>query len=303
MRLSSRAHMRHSFPKSSFYGLALFTAAVFAAVTWVGVPTASSHQAPSTPAAQTAPAQPGAQAARGPRYVEPDPINFDDHAGWQSLFDGVTLRGWDGPTDVWQVRDGAIVATSTAANPTGSTYLIWEGGEPANFEFKTELKVEGIGSNSGIQFRATRLGALPDEKYSQWDTRGYQADWDMQNANTGALIECCAGSSRGVPIRTDRAFRGQIVRTGLILGQKPSLLGTLGDPDELTKYIKAEDWNQIHLIARGNTMIYIINGHLMSVFLDDNSTLALSHGVLALQLEGRGDIKAYFRNIWLKNLP
>ncbi len=303
MRLSSRKHIRQSFPKSSFYGLALLTAAVFAVVAWVEVPTASSHQAPTTPAAQTAPGQPAAQAARGPRYVEPDPINFDDRTGWQSLFDGVSLKGWDGPTDVWQVENGEIVATSTAANPTGSTYLIWTGGEPANFEFKTELKVEGDGSNSGIQFRATRLGPLPGKKYSQWDTRGYQADWDMQNSNTGALIECCSGSSRGVPIRTDRAFRGQIVRTAPTVGQKPILLATFGDPDELKSYIKVGDWNQIHLIARGNTMIYMINGHLMSVFLDDNPTMALSHGVLALQLEGRGDIKADFRNIWLKNLP
>jgi hypothetical protein len=292
-----------SFPNSLVRGLALFAAALFVVGACVEFSTNSSF-AQTTPTRQATPATPSApQAGRGPRYVEPDPINFDDHTGWQSLFDGVSLKSWDGPTDVWKVTDGAIVATSTAANPSGSTYMIWTGGEPANFEFKTELKVEGIGSNSGIQFRATRLGPLPDKKYSQWDTRGYQADWDMQNANTGALIECCAGSSRGVPIRTDRAFRGQIVRTGTTLDQKPSLLGTLGDPAELTKYIKAEDWNQIHLIARGNTMIYIINGHLMSVFLDDNATLALSHGVIALQLEGRGDIKAYFRNIWLKNLP
>jgi hypothetical protein len=299
MRLAG--NLLDSFPKSFLQRLALLAAVVL--VVGAGIEVSSGFSlAQTTPSAQ--PAAQGARGpARGPRYVEPDPINFDDHAGWQSLFDGASLKGWDGPTDVWQVENGLIVATSTAANPTGSTYLIWEGGEPANFEFKTELKVEGDGSNSGIQFRATRLGPLPDKKYSQWDTRGYQADWDMQNANTGALIECCAGSSRGVPIRTDRAFRGQIVRTGLTVDQKPSLLATFGDPDELKNYIKPNDWNQIHLIARGNTMIYMINGHLMSVFLDDNPTMALSHGVLALQLEGRGDIKAYFRNIWLKNLP
>jgi hypothetical protein len=299
MRLAG--NLLDSFPKSFLQRLALLAAVVL--VVGAGIEVSSGFSlAQTTPSAQ--PAAQGARGpARGPRYVEPDPINFDDHAGWQSLFDGASLKGWDGPTDVWQVENGLIVATSTAANPTGSTYLIWEGGEPANFEFKTELKVEGDGSNSGIQFRATRLGPLPDKKYSQWDTRGYQADWDMQNANTGALIECCAGSSRGVPIRTDRAFRGQIVRTGLTVDQKPSLLATFGDPDELKNYIKPTDWNQIHLIARGNTMIYMINGHLMSVFVDDNSMMALSHGVLALQLEGRGDIKAYFRNIWLKNLP
>ena len=240
---------------------------------------------------------------RGPRYAEPEPMNFDDHAGWQSLFDGVSLKGWDGPTDVWTVANGAIVAASTTANPTGSTYMIWTGGEPANFEFKMEMKLEGEGANSGVQFRATRLDAIPGRKYSQWDTRGYQADADYKNSNTGALIECCAGSSRGVPIRTDRAYRGQIVSAALAADQKPTLLATFGNADALSGYIKIGDWNQVYLIARGDTMFYTINGRLMSVFVDHHPTRARSKGVLALQLEGRGDIKAYFRDIWLKELP
>src|SRR5260370_25850340 len=41
------------------------------------------------------------------------------------------------------------------------------------------------------------------------------------------------------------------------------LLATLGDPDELKGYVKVNDWNQVHLIARGNEMVHIINGHVM----------------------------------------
>jgi hypothetical protein len=140
-------------------------------------------------------------------------------------------------------------------------------------------------------------------KYSQWDTRGYQADFDFVNSNTGALIECCAGSRRGVPPRPDRAYRGQIVRAAIAAGRKPSLLATFEDAAAVGGYVKIGDWNQVHLIARGNTLTYMINGHLISIFLDDNPTMAASKGLLALQLEGRGDIKAYFRNIWLKDLP
>lgn len=252
--------------------------------------------------AQTPPAS-RAKAGGSPRYVAPDPIDFENHAGWQSMFDGISLKGWDGPTDVWRVVDGMIVAESTEQNPTGSTYMIWQGGEPKNFELKAEMKLEGSGSNSGIQFRATKLGAIPASKYSQWDLRGYQADFDFLNANTGALIECCAGPRRGVPPRPDRAFRGQMVRTALGPGLKPSLLATFADPEELAKYVKAGDWNQLHLIARGNTMMFSINGHLMSVLLDDNASMAVDHGFLALQLEGRGNIKVYFRDLWIMNLP
>jgi hypothetical protein len=240
---------------------------------------------------------------RGPRYVDPAPINSQEHEGWQSIFDGKSLHGWDGPTDVWRVENGAIVGRSTAANPTGTTYLIWDGGQPGDFEFRAEIKLDGPGSNSGIQFRATKLGEMPDKKYSRWELRGYQADFDLQNSNTGALIECCAGSRRGVPPRPDRAFRGQVVRAALGDGGKPSLVGIFGDAEQLKSYVKVGDWNQIHLIARGRTLMYFINGYLMSEYLDDHPTMFAGHGFLALQLEGRGDIAVHFRDLWLKILP
>jgi len=237
------------------------------------------------------------------RYVEPSPIDFNDHAGWLPLFDGTTLKGWDGPTDLWHVENGAIVVRSKADPPTGPTYLIWQDGEPKDFEFKFELKLEGEGANSGVQFRAVRLGEVPDNPRSKWETRGYQADIDNANSNTGALIECCAGPRRGVPPRPDRAYRGQIVLTASAAGQAPSLLATFDDPESLRTNWKIGDWNQLHLIARGRTMLFFINGRLMSVLIDDHPTMFVDHGVLAIQLEGRGDNTASFRNLWLKNLP
>lgn len=248
------------------------------------------------PSAQT---RPGGQG----RYVDPAPIDFNEHTGWTPLFDGATLKGWDGPTDLWHVENGVIVVRSKAEPPTGSTYLLWTGGEPKDFEFKLEVKLQGDGANSGVQFRSVKLGEVAGNPRSKWETRGYQADIDNANANTGALIECCAGPRRGVPPRPDRAFRGQVVRMAVADGQKPSLLATIGDPDVLKGYWKAGDWNQLHLIARGRTMIYFINGHLMSVLIDDHPTMFVDHGVLSIQLEGRGDNTASFRNLWLKNLP
>lgn len=231
------------------------------------------------------------------RYVEPSAIDFNDHAGWLQLFDGASLKGWDGPAE-WHVQDGTIRVHSTSP-----TYLIWQGGEPKDFEFNGEVKLEGANANSGVQFRATMLGEVPGNRISRWETRGYQADIDNMNSNTGALIECCAGPRRGVPPRPDRAFRGQVVRTAVGGGLKPTLLAAFDDPDKLKAFWKAGDWNQLHLIARGRTMMFFINGRLMSVLIDDHPKMFVDHGVLALQLEGRGDNTAYFRNLWLKNLP
>src|SRR5688500_7345067 len=69
-------------------------------------------------------------AANPPRYVPADPIDFNDHGGWTSMFDGKTLTGWDGPPDLWRVEDGAIVVNTKADPPTGSVYLLYTKSEP-----------------------------------------------------------------------------------------------------------------------------------------------------------------------------
>jgi len=248
-----------------------------------------------------APPAPGA--AQGGRYVDAVPFDPADRTGWTRMFDGETLDGWDGPRDLWRVEGGAIVVESKADPPTGSTYLIWEGGEPADFEFTWEVKLEGAGANSGVQFRATRLGEVEGNPRSRWETRGYQADIDTANSNTGALIECCRGPRRGVPPRPDRAFRGQVVRMAVADGASPTLLSQFDDPDALAAEWTVGDWNRLHLIARGRTMMFSINGRLMSVLIDDHPTMFVPRGVLAIQLEGRGDNRASFRNLWIRSLP
>ena len=50
-------------------------------------------------------------------------------------------------------------------------------------------------------------------------------------------------------------------------------------------------------------MMYFINGHLMSVLLDDDPAMFVDQGEICVQLEGSGDNKASFRNLWIKNLP
>src|SRR5688572_4964344 len=222
------------------------------------------------------------QTRGGGGFSQPDPIAFDDHEGWRSIFDGQSLKDWEGNLDVWRLENGAIVGTSTS----GTTYLIWKGGEPANFELKAEMKLEGAGLNSGIQYRSVTTGQTGAAAL-----KGYQADFDFAGRYTGQLYE--QGSPRGII-----AWRGQVVRAEQ--GKRPRLLSTLGDPDELKNLIKTGDWNQLHIIARGNTLTHIINGRTMSIFIDDDPTMAAAKGLIALQIENNG--KVSFRNLWLKNL-
>ncbi len=240
------------------------------------------------------------QPGRGTRFSQPDPIDFDDHSGWVSMFDGATLKNWDGSPDVWRVEDGAIVGESSPEKPAGTTYVIWQGGEPKNFELKAEIKLEGNNANSGIQYRSARVapaqiqgGPTPNPMFAKWNLKGYQADFDFANRFSGQLYE--QGTPRGII-----AWRGQVVRAEQ--GKKPRLLSTLGDPDALKSYIKVGDWNQMHVIARGNMLMHMLNGHVMAVFIDDDPSMAVSQGVIGLQIEGGGNVKISVRNLWLKTL-
>lgn len=248
-------------------------------------------------------------------FVQPEPINFDDHEGWIQIFDGKTLSDWDGASDVWHVEDGAIVGESSTAHPSGTTNIIWRGGEPSNFELKLEMKLEGSGANGGVQYRSLRvplkIRPLPadltpeqrtriekeqalSQKYAQWNLSGYQADFDFNNKYTGQLYE--QESPRGII-----AWRGQVVATEA--GKKPTLLATLASSDDLKSVIKPGEWNQVEIIADGNTLIHIINGHIMSVLVDTDPAFSQAKGLIAFEIEGPGAVKISHRNVWLKKLP
>lgn len=239
---------------------------------------------------------------RAPRYVEATPYDFGDHAGWVSLFDGRSLNGWEGQTDAWRVEDGAIISSVDGTATVPPVYLFWkgsDGGALGDFEFKTEIRLEGEKANSGVQFRAMLLGKT-EKPNSEWESFGYQADFDFANVQTGALIECCSGPRRGPRPRPFRAGMGMMLRTSATADAAPATLATGASRDELAQAINTGSWNQLHIIARGHTLAYVINGRLMSMVIDDDPARFLARGRLAIQLEGSGARRVAYRNMWLK---
>jgi hypothetical protein len=117
----------------------------------------------------------------GNGFREPDPIDFNDHEGYTQLFDGKTLKDWDGNPEIWKVEDGAIVGESTKEKPSGNSYISYHGLVAKDFDLKFEIKVE-YGGGSGIQYRSqTGLPwrrARPDQKFNlDWMMTGPQADF------------------------------------------------------------------------------------------------------------------------------
>ena len=81
---------------------------------------------------------------------------------------------------------------------------------------------------------------------------------------------------------------------------KPTLVNfrTLFDPEA----IRNGDWNEYHLIARGNTLIHILNGHVMSVVVDEDAAHRRRDGLLGVQVHVGPPMKVEYRNFRLKAL-
>ena len=242
--------------------------------------------------AQPPPGQPQGQ-ARGGRGGGPrgaDPLVLDDHAGFDSIFDGATLEGWDGDPQFWRAEGKAIVGESTPERKVAqNTFIIWRGGEPKDFELKCEFRMNA--TNSGIQIRSVQLPAGPE--IGKWVMKGYQADMDYQLQFTGQIYE-----ERG---RGFLAMRGQAVYVPD--GGKPRVIGNLQQSaDELKAIIRKDDWNQVHIIARGTTIVQILNGAVTSIVVDDDTKNRMLGGLIGFQMHVGDPMKVQFRNIWLKKL-
>jgi hypothetical protein len=254
-------------------------------------------QAPAAP-------QPGPAPAHS-QFHEPEAASFDDHTGFQSLFDGKSLADWEGDPAFWRVENGAIVGESSKDNPVSNTYIWRKGIETKNFDLRLEIKCE-IAGGSGIQYRSQvglpwdrplRAGEKP--RNLQWMMTGPQADfWFPVNPLHASYSGQFYSENTALGIV---AWRGEIVH--MAPGQPPRLIGSVGDRNELGGWVKVNDWNQYEIIARGGTLIHILNGHVMAVLIDDDASSSNNlAGKIGIELEGT-PAKVSVRNVWLKIEP
>jgi hypothetical protein len=235
-------------------------------------------------------------------FTEPEPMNFNDHRGYVTLFDGVSLKGWDGNPKFWRVEGGAIVGESTPENPSGNTYIAYREVQAKDFTLKFEMKVEGSGG-SGLQYRSktgipwsrpipANVTANVGPVNLNWMMTGPQADFWPSRIYTGQFY------SENTPMGI-MAYRGQVVEGAGLAAKR--LMGNIGDRTALGTLVKMNDWNEYTVIARGGTFIHIVNGQLMAVMIDDDPESSNNQaGIFGIEIEAT--TKVSVRNIWLKKL-
>ena len=220
-----------------------------------------------------------------PQQSYPVPATGDD-SGFEQIFDGATLTGWEGDPKYWRVENGALVGEITPDTLLKqNSFIIWRGGVTRDFELKVQFRIS-LQGNSGINYRSIEVAGQP------WAMKGYQADLDGQNRYTGNLYE-----ERG---RTFMALRGQVTRA--TAGSKREVIASVGELKDLEALTKQQDWNDFHLIVRGNVLIHILNGRVMCELIDDDVNERRMEGLLGVQVHVGPPMKVEYRNVRLKRL-
>ncbi len=230
--------------------------------------------------------------------------SVEEGDGFVQIFDGKTLEGWKGDPTYWRVENGNLVGEVTPTTLLkNNTFIVWQGGQPDDFELKLEFRIEEAG-NSGINYRSDSLDTIPHA------LRGYQADIDGKIRYTGQNYE--------EKKRTTLAYRGEKVvisaqenpdTPGSLRAnvdkncwQSRAIMASLGSSDSLKAKIKFEDWNECHLVVKENRLKHYVNGILMSDVIDNDTINRKLSGLLGVQVHVGPPMKVEYRNIRLKQL-
>lgn len=219
----------------------------------------------------------------------------DQAAGFQAIFNGRDLAGWDGDPNLWSVKDGVIRGETTPEHPArGNTFLVWRDGTLRNFILKIRFRIQN--GNSGIQYRS--------KEFSQWRISGYQAEVENNPGKVGFLYH--------------EAGRGWLVNVGdfMVIDEKgkKQVVGKVSDVNALKEkvYYKSRDWNEYTIIAMGNYIRHYLNGHPTMALIDNDRVTnpkdkndrkgSILEGLLALQIHSGPPMVVEFKDIRLKHL-
>lgn len=188
--------------------------------------------------------------------------------GFTRIFDGKTLKGWEGNKDMFRVEGGAIVAGTMKEKIPHNEFLCTEK-TYSHFELRLQARLLGEGKNAGIQFRSKRI---PDHH----EVIGFQAD---------------IGIMRGTENIWGALYDESRRRKFLQVGEQP----------ELKKVVKLDGWNDFVIRCEGPRITIHVNKLLVVDYTEKDADIPDS-GIIGLQIHGGPPAEASYRNIRIKVL-
>ena len=182
------------------------------------------------------------------------------------LFDGKSLAGWEGNTNVWRVREGVIVGGSTNGNPRNE--FLATARPYRNFALGLEYRLVGTKGfvNSGVQFRSARVKQPPNEM------SGFQAD--IGAGHSGCLYDE-SRRNRFLARATDARIK-QLEKPG--------------------------EWNRYEVRCEGPRIRIALNGETTVDYTEPDAALP-QEGLIGLQIHGGNNAEVSFRNLSIEELP
>ncbi len=209
-------------------------------------------------------------------------IAADGEEGFESIFNGKDLTGWDGNPELWSVEDGCITGRTKGPDHLEyNQFLIWRGGEVKNFELKAKIRQSG--NNSGIQYRSKELPEV-----GKWSVGGYQCDVHPTPANNAMVYH-----ERG---------RGIVVQNGQSVVVDPDANKWLvAERDPVT--VDVAEWHEYTIIAKGNHITHLLDGQVTIELADYDEAGRLLEGILAFQVHRGPAMEVQIKDVMLKRLP
>lgn len=220
--------------------------------------------------------------------TEPHPIasaavgTNPDADGFVRIFDGKTLRGWEGDAQFWSVEDGALTGV-TDGTLKSNQFITWKDSTIRNFDLQVKVRVSP-GGNSGIQYRGQSRPEL-----GLYVVSGYQCD---VVANTpqynGMLYE-----ERGRRILSHTGEKVVVDENG-----QAWVVGTMP-----VQEFAADAWHDFRVLVNGNHHQHWIDGHPTADLVDLDPHGRKLEGVLAVQVHVGPPMKIQYKDFRIKHLP
>ncbi len=187
--------------------------------------------------------------------------------GFTPLFDGKTLKGWEGKHGMFRVEDGAVVAGTLKEKIPNNEFLCTEK-TYKNFELRLKAKLVGEGANAGVQFRTKRIP-------NHHEVIGYQCDMGLMGKDNiwGSLY--------------DESRRKKFL--------------VIGPQEAVQKAVKLNDWNDFVIRCEGPHIQLWVNG-VQTVDYTEKEEGIEDSGIIALQIHGGPASEASYRDVRIKEL-
>ena len=205
-----------------------------------------------------------------------------DSEGYELVFDGKTLNGWEGDPQFWSVENGALTG-KTDGSLKENSFITWTQSSLRNFDLRVKVKLTA-GGNSGIQYR----GQLRPE-LGKYVVSGYQCD-------------VVAGTPQYNGMLYEERGRRILSHTGekvIIDPQGQSwVVGTMPVKD-----FAADQWHDFRVLVQGNHHQHWIDGHPTADLIDLDEQGRALEGVLAVQVHVGPTMRIQYKDFKIKHLP